>query len=80
MIPSLHTVTPVNLIFKWIDGTAAIYHNWAEGEPNGMADEEDCVEVSMEIGDKGSWNDIRCSHGFGYVCKYSKSKKLVQIL
>ena len=42
-----------------------------------MNDEEDCVEVSMEIGDRGSWNDINCAHGFGYVCKYSKSNNLV---
>ena len=67
-------MTPITLVFSWIDGTSPIYHNWADGEPNGMNNEEDCVEVSMEVSDKGSWNDISCTHGFGYVCKYPKGK------
>ena len=67
-------MTPVTVVFSWIDGTTPFYDNWAPDEPNSMNNEEDCVEVSMELNDKGSWNDISCSHGFGYVCKYAKGE------
>ncbi len=58
--------------WSWVDGTSAIYDNWALGEPNNMDDAEDCAEVSMEPLDKGKWNDISCGYGFGFVCKYAK--------
>ena len=47
------TVTPMNLVFRWQDGTATDYYNWADGEPNGQDNREDCVEISMEDHDKG---------------------------
>ena len=68
-------MTPATVVFSWIDGTAPFYDNWAPNEPNSMNNEEDCVEVSVELTDRGSWNDISCSHGFGYVCKYAKGNE-----
>ena len=64
--------------FVWIDGSAYTYNNWAPGEPNDVDETEDCGEVSLEVNDQGKWNDIACSHTFGYVCKYHTGNNIFQ--
>uniref|UniRef100_A0A8D0H861 E-selectin n=1 Tax=Sphenodon punctatus TaxID=8508 RepID=A0A8D0H861_SPHPU len=37
--------------------------NWAEGEPNNQAKNEDCVEIYIKRShDAGKWNDAKCSN------------------
>ncbi len=56
-------------IFRWVDGSAAGYLNFASGEPNSTA--EDCVEA---LGENGQWNDKSCDASNPYVCEQVVSK------
>jgi hypothetical protein len=50
--------------WKWTDGSAWNYTNWATGEPNNLTGNENCLEM------RGlRWNDIACIVRQGYVCK-----------
>ena len=44
-------------IFVWTDGTPFSFANWAQGEPNNSAGDEDCVQMIFN----GTWNDARCT-------------------
>ena len=57
----------------WTDGGALQYENWADGEPNGADDREDCGEMWNDQW-PAKWNDHRCSDYKRYVCKAPKSK------
>ncbi len=50
--------------FKWVDGTAAGYTNWARFEPNN-AFQEDCVEMGYE---DAQWNDEDCDRKRCFLC------------
>ncbi len=50
--------------FVWIDGTAAAYSMWADGQPDNASD-EDCVHFYPDA----TWNDIPCTYEKGYVCE-----------
>ena len=56
--------------FKWADGSAPVYTNWAPGEPNDSktVGGEDCTVINWK-GDK--WNDVKCTSNKwseGFVC------------
>ncbi|XP_030828520.1 C-type mannose receptor 2-like [Strongylocentrotus purpuratus] len=54
------------LRFKWVDGTAAEYFNWAPGEPNEKDElHEDCVEMYSN----GLWNDEQCLGMANPICE-----------
>jgi hypothetical protein len=59
--------------YVWVDGTvnwtagaAVTYSNYRSGTPCD-ADEQDCLELSME--ESGTWVDDRCSVPQAYVCE-----------
>ncbi len=59
--------------FRWVDGTALLYTNWAPGEPNDGGSGEDYVAVLPS----GQWNDVSgpfacfvCEVGGGYGCTH----------
>ena len=60
--------------WRWSDGSAWDYENWAEGEPNNQLwnnVREDYLEIWGE--QKGQWNDCNneCARAnSGYVCQY----------
>ncbi|CAH1244762.1 VCAN [Branchiostoma lanceolatum] len=71
--------------WKWTDGSPLSYTNWAPGEPGKNwswwpGKSEDCSNVYSQAGtsilgakgEKGQWNDHKCSNGFSYVCKTPK--------
>ena len=42
--------------WTWIDGSSFNFVNWADGEPSGPADTEQCIEMWTN----GLWNDNSC--------------------
>ncbi|XP_077993429.1 macrophage mannose receptor 1-like isoform X2 [Glandiceps talaboti] len=55
----------VNL-YKWSDGTAQDYENWADMEPNDFNGQEECTSVYNR---RGKWNDMHCAVKYPYICK-----------
>ena len=60
--------------WKWIDGTATTYTNWAGGEPNNEGENEDYAEFYYKFTD-GTWNDGNFKHGTGndtntFICEW----------
>ncbi|XP_066304554.1 lymphocyte antigen 75-like [Branchiostoma lanceolatum] len=50
--------------WRWNDGSAFVYFNWASGPNGGSTD--NCVEITSS---NGRWNDLSCDEGRGYICK-----------
>ncbi len=51
--------------FGWFSGSTSTYSNWAAGEPNNGAGNEDCTHVR----DDGTWNDVSCSAVYPFLCE-----------
>ena len=51
--------------WKWTDGSPFEFTFWKSGEPNNKGD-EDCME--LWVGNKGRWNDKKCSAKGNFVC------------
>ncbi|KAH7704828.1 C-type lectin [Aphelenchoides avenae] len=54
--------------WQWVDGSVADFVYWAEGEPNGHIDGEQCTEV-WGGGVDHAWNDLKCSTRLPIVCQ-----------
>uniref|UniRef100_A0A674IUI9 C-type lectin domain-containing protein n=1 Tax=Terrapene triunguis TaxID=2587831 RepID=A0A674IUI9_9SAUR len=52
--------------FKYLNGEAIGYSNWAPGEPNNVGGIEDCVEVYPD----GRWNDKSCNDKRLIICEF----------
>ncbi|XP_072851164.2 uncharacterized protein LOC110083676 [Pogona vitticeps] len=52
--------------FKYQNGEAIVYSNWAPGEPNNDKGSENCVEVYTN----GKWNDKSCGEKRLIVCEF----------
>ena len=59
--------------WRWSDGTAWDYTNWAPGAPNDAGGVEDCARL-FENSDRGQWNDRVCSNMRTFVCKKPEKK------
>ncbi|XP_071403043.1 P-selectin-like [Centroberyx affinis] len=83
-IAFLNQMLPLNPNYYWIGirklagvwtwvGTnkslTAEAENWADGEPNNVSDQQDCVEIYIKReSDMAKWNDERCRKKKGAVC------------
>ncbi|XP_077993268.1 macrophage mannose receptor 1-like isoform X2 [Glandiceps talaboti] len=54
-------------LYKWSDGTALDYENWADYEPNDAGGLEECA--SAYNGPYGKWNDAHCPRKLPFICK-----------
>ena len=66
----------INLLtggWVWDDRTPVDYVNWANGEPNGAENGENCAEMYDD--EYGKWNDEDCLNNAGYVCVMSQCKE-----
>ncbi|MBM4320713.1 MAG: hypothetical protein FJ125_12340, partial [Deltaproteobacteria bacterium] len=52
--------------FTWVDGRAAGYTAWGNGQPDDAGGAEDCVHL---LADGGRWNDRPCAHRAGALCE-----------
>ena len=67
-------------LFRWNDGSAFNYQNWAPSEPNNTGGKQNCIAIysypGQNVHDK--WDDRFCDHPVSvkhvdrYVCKKSK--------
>ena len=53
-----------SLGYKWSDGSAVDYTNWADNEPNNYKGNEDCVVYDY----RNKWNDMNCYSTQDYIC------------
>ena len=63
--------------FRWADFTPVQYENWADGEPNGNAEDSGCVRMYTSGGIEGGiWDDYFCDERAynQFVCKTPKCK------
>ncbi|XP_061828609.1 ladderlectin-like isoform X1 [Nerophis lumbriciformis] len=51
--------------FIWTDGTEFDFEDFADGEPNSLGGNEDCVDIE---GDDGQWHDNECSDESPFIC------------
>ena len=62
--------------FIWSDGSPVAFVHWADGEPNGFSDAEDCTVIIPAKA--GKWNDEACYKTKPAVCE-RKGKCLIVI-
>ena len=62
--------------WRWSDNSIVKYLNFAKGEPSNFKGMESCVEIWPN----GEWNDFACNDKLYFVCKWHKSKHLLQII
>eukprot|EP00117_Sycon_ciliatum_P007514 scpid20721/ scgid10588/ Macrophage mannose receptor 1; C-type lectin domain family 13 member D; C-type lectin domain family 13 member D-like; Macrophage mannose receptor 1-like protein 1 len=56
--------------FTWSDMSSVDYTAWSSGQPNNLANSQDCVEMRVDTG--YLWNDLQCSATRQYVCSFSR--------
>ncbi|XP_073445066.1 CD209 antigen-like protein C [Dendrobates tinctorius] len=54
-------------IWKWIDGSEVTFTNWGVNEPNHLARNEHCGEVTSR-----AWNDATCDYTQSYLCEKNR--------
>ena len=54
-------------IFTWAGSGAGNFTAWAKNQPNNVGD-EDCA-LTLGVGHKYKWNDVKCSECHQYTCK-----------
>ncbi|XP_050405448.2 macrophage mannose receptor 1 [Patella vulgata] len=71
----------VNGQYTWSDNSEVRYTNWAKGEPSdhwsySRLRREDCVEIMLDDGRVGQWNDQKCGDARPFLCQASRDLKL----
>ena len=66
----LHRDSSKKSRWKWIDGSLAVYLNFASNEPNNRNGAEDCVEMYPSK----KWNGLNCHTSLHYSCELSASR------
>ena len=65
----LHRDSSNNSRWQWIDGSLAVYLNFASNQPDNWNGTEDCVEMHPDW--KWKWNDLNCNTPLHYSCEVS---------
>jgi len=55
--------------FVWLDGEAAPFTDWNDGEPNDSGGAEDCGVLYTGEASRGAWNDAKCANEYPFVCE-----------
>ena len=59
-----------NSRWQWIDGSLAVYLNFAPNQPNNWKGTQGCVEMYPS----GKWNDLNCNTFLHYSCELSSGR------
>ncbi|XP_048051413.1 C-type lectin domain family 4 member E-like isoform X2 [Megalobrama amblycephala] len=54
---------------KWVDNSPLKQGFWIEGEPNNLAEDENCIELIPEKPTLNNWNDLPCSYTIKWICE-----------
>ena len=66
----LHRNPSNNSRWQWIDGSLAVYLNFANNQPDDWKGTEDCVEMLPSR----KWNDLNCDAFLHYSCELSSGR------
>ena len=66
----LHRDPSNNSRWQWIDGSLAVYLNFANNQPDDWKGTEDCVEMLPSR----KWNDLNCNTPSHYSCELSSGR------
>ena len=66
----LHRDPSNNSRWQWIDGSLAVYLNFANNQPDNWKGTEDCVEMYPSR----KWNDLNCNTPRHYSCEVSSGR------
>ena len=58
-----------NNVFKWNDGSIAVFTRWSAGEPNNSGNNEKCAEYYHQT---ELWNDLNCEQQKRLACEKGK--------
>ena len=68
----LHRDSSNNSHWQWIDGSLAVYLNFANNQPDDWKGTEDCVEMHPSW--EWKWNDLNCNTPRHYSCELSSGR------
>ena len=68
----LHRNPSNNSRWQWIDGSLAVYLNFANNQPDDWKGTDDCVEMGLHW--KWKWNDFNCNNPLHYSCEVSSGR------
>ena len=68
----LHRDSSNNSHWQWIDGSLAVYLNFANNQPDDWKGTEDCVEMLPSW--EWKWNDLNCNTPRHYSCELSSGR------
>ena len=66
----LHRDSSNNSRWQWIDGSLAVYLNFAPNQPDNWNGNEDCVQMNPSR----KWNDLNCKTSLKYSCELSSGR------
>ena len=66
----LHRDLSNNSRWQWINGSVAVYLNFAYNQPDNWKGTEDCVEMLPSR----KWNDLNCDASLHYSCELSSGR------
>ncbi|ESO86195.1 hypothetical protein LOTGIDRAFT_235549 [Lottia gigantea] len=74
----------INGKYTWSDNSELTYTNWGPGEPSdhwsySRFNREDCVEIHLEDGRVGTWNDQKCLDKRPYLCQSKRDTRIPKV-
>ena len=72
--PWIGLVRRYDKVFHTVYGLQLECTNWGKGEPNDVAQNENCGQYRIKLG-KMAWNDEPCSRKYDFICEDKRSRR-----